>query len=140
MNIRMVLRSCDSVDMYGDNKPYDFIVHLSSPLSLSGYWTISLAEFSLIGHNSRLASQPELFLCSNVCDDNIVGGIKMPLLRRIYFEKPGNIIYHVPYEVRVKQGQLQDIHLYLRNEKNEPASFIRGQVCVTLLLKRLPFH
>lgn len=140
MSIRMILRSFDSIDVYPHNEPYDFRVHLETPLTLSGYWTVALTEFTILGHNPGLTSQPELFLCCNICDDNIVGGREIPLLRRIYAERTGNIIFQSTSAVHVSQGQLQDIHLFIRTDKNEQASFLKGQVCVTLVLRRLPFH
>lgn len=43
----MVLKSTDSLDLYRNNKPYDFHVHLPIPLTLIGHWTVALLEACL---------------------------------------------------------------------------------------------
>lgn len=74
-----------------------------------------------MGHNPTISLKPELPLCSNMCDDNIYGPKAIPLMCK---------------------GQFQDVHHYLRTSKNEPASFIRGDVTATLLLEKItiPFN
>ena len=47
MNVRIVLKSTDSLLFHPSNLFYSFRVHLCQPLNLSGTWTISLAEFSM---------------------------------------------------------------------------------------------
>lgn len=138
MSLRMVLKSTHSALFHPNNQPYSFRVHLPRPLNLRGVWTVSLLEFSLDPGKSKQQGFPEVFLCSNICDDTIVGDTELPLLRRIYLDKE-NIIYQSPYEVPIKLGQFQDIHVYIRDAKNSPASFLSGEVTVALLLRKLPF-
>ena len=133
MSVRMVLKSSDSPLFHPNNQPYNFRVHLPKPLILNGVWTVSLLEFSLDPGQTKQRGLPEVFLCSNICEDTIVGDKEMPLIRRVYLEKE-NIIYQCPYEVPIKLGQFQDVHMYIRD-----ASFLFGEVTVTLLLRKLPF-
>uniref|UniRef100_A0A8W8MMJ6 Uncharacterized protein n=1 Tax=Magallana gigas TaxID=29159 RepID=A0A8W8MMJ6_MAGGI len=77
MSIRLVLRSTDSQQIYSGNTSYDFVVHLPKPLYLQGHWTVSLLEFNL----STASTQPELYVCSNLCQDTVVGERELPLLR-----------------------------------------------------------
>ena len=44
----MVLASDDSKLMYPNNKPYDFRVHMSTPISFTGNWTVLLFEISIV--------------------------------------------------------------------------------------------
>ena len=50
-----------------------------------------------------------------------------------------NIIYQCPCKVPIKLGQFQDVHVYKRDTKSSPASFLSGEVTVTLVLRKLPF-
>ena len=93
MSIRLVLRSSDSQQVYNGNTPHDFMVHLPKPLYLQGHWTISLLEFNL----SVAITQPELYVCSNLCQDSNVGDMK----------KAENIIYNYPYQVPLQFGEFQ---------------------------------
>ena len=138
MSIRMVLKSTDSPLYHPSNQPYNFRVHLPKPLILNGVWTVSLLEFSLDPGQTKQRALPEVFLYSNICEDTIVGDKELPLIRRVYLEKE-NIIYQCPYEVPIKLGQFQDVHMYIRDAKGSPASFLFGEVTVTLLLRKLPF-
>ena len=100
-------------------------------------WTVSLLEFSLDPGQTKQRGLPEVFLCSNICEDTIVGK-ELPLIRIVYLEKE-NIIYQCPYEVPIKLGQFQDVHVYIRDVKGSTASFLFWEVTVTLLLRKLPF-
>lgn len=136
MSIRLVLRSSDSQNVYPGNTPYDFKVHLPKPLYFQGHWTVSLLEFSLLSGNTK----PELYVCSNLCQDSIVGERELPLLRRVFLEKTGNNIYNNPYEVPLRLGEIQDVRVYIKDPTNQPASFLNGGVTVTLLLKKRWFE
>ena len=138
MSQRMVLKSTDSPLYHPSNQPDSFRVHLPKPLILNGVWTVSLLEFSLDPGQTKQRGLPEIFVCSDICEDTIVGEREMPLIRRVYLEKE-NIIYQCPYEVPIKLGQFQDVHVYIKDAKNAPASFLSGEVTVTLLLRRIPF-
>lgn len=138
MSVRMVLKSTDSALFHPSNQPYSFRIHLPRPLDLKGVWTVSLLEFSLDPGKTNQQGFPEVFVCSNICEDTIVGDRELPLLRRVYLDKE-NIIYQSPYEVPVKLGQFQDVHVYIRDAKHSPASFLSGEVTLTLLLRKFPF-
>lgn len=137
MAIRLVLSSKDIAKLHSNNTAYDFRVTLPRPLCLLGYWVVALTEFTV--HDGEIAKPTELYVCSDLCDDSVVGGNEVPLLRRVYHEKDGNTIFSTPYDVPLRIGQLHDIHVYIRDAENKPASFLKGQVTVTLHLKRQPF-
>ena len=134
----MVLKSTNSPLFHPSNQPGSFRVHLPQPLDLKGVWTVSLLEFTINTGQTKYYGTPEIFVYSDICEDTIVGERKLPLLRRVYLDKQ-NIIYQNPYEVPIELRQFQDVHVYIRDAKNAPASFLSGEVTVTLLLRRLPF-
>ena len=137
MSLRMVLKSTDSTLFHPNNTTFSFRVHLPHPLNLDGAWTISLLEFSLDPGKTKQQVSLELFVCCNLCEDSIVGEREIPLLQRVYLEKQH--IYQNPYEVPMKLGHFQDVHVYIRDAKPSPALFLSGEVTVTLLLRKLPF-
>ena len=135
----MVLSSEDCKATYPGNKPYDFLVHLSSPISLSGYWSVSMLEFS-IGRGKTKYPTEELFVFSNLCDNTILAGREVPLLRRVWFDdNKQNVIYELPYDVPLRIGQFQEVHIYIKDSSGSPASFILDRVTVALRLKKHPF-
>ena len=134
----MLLKSSDSPLFHPTNQPYSFRVHLPKPLNLNGVWTVSLLEFSLDPGQTKQRGLPEAFLCSIICEDTIVGDKELPLIRRVYLEKE-NIIYLCLYEVPIKLGQFQDVHVYIRDAKGSPALFLSGEVTSTLLLSKRKF-
>lgn len=75
--MRLVLKSTDSLSVYGDNRACDFRVRLPRHLPLSGDWTIELTEY----RNSDVlaTSLEEIFVYCSVCDDSIVGERQKPL-------------------------------------------------------------
>lgn len=136
----MVLSSEDSKLIYPNNKPHDFRVHLSTPISLTGYWTVSLLEICIERGQAFKYPTTELFVFSNLCDNTVLGGHDVPLLRRVWLkDKKENIIYQVPYNVPLRIGQFQDVHIYINDPQGNQASFIQNKVSVTLHLKKLPF-
>lgn len=52
----MLLKSTDSPDLYSNNTPYDFYVHLPRPLTLTGHWSASLLETSLFSNKAKNGS------------------------------------------------------------------------------------
>ncbi|KAJ8310816.1 hypothetical protein KUTeg_012681 [Tegillarca granosa] len=134
--LRIVLSSTDSTHIYPDNKCYDFRVYLPKQLALSGNSTISLLEFAYQGIKT---SKPELFIYCNLCDDTIVGERELPLLRRIYLKSSDNYIYDQPYEVPLKTVVFQDIQINIKDSNHELASFLQGEVTLTLQLKERLF-
>ena len=137
----MVLASEDSNIIYPNNTPYDFLVQLSTPISLAGYWSISLLEFSIDrGQVPKKYPTAEVFVFSNLCDNTILAGREVPLLRRVWLEDDKrNVIYKLPYDVPLRMGQFQEVHIYIKDSNGNPASFIRDKVTVTLHLKKHPF-
>ena len=81
----------------------------------------------------------KIFFSANSCDlcnDIIVGDSHLPLLRRFYLGPQRNIIFTLPYEIPVRLGYVRDVHIYIKGANMKDASFMKGAVSVTLLLKK----
>ena len=98
---------------------------------------MALAEFN----TANRAQKPELFVYSDVCRDSFIGTSEQPLLRRIVYDNKdqNNIIYDNPYYVPIKLKEIQQIHIYIKDDKGQDASFRKGIVTVTLHFKKFPF-
>ena len=100
-----------------------------------GHWTFSLLEFNL----SLATIQPELYVCSNLCQDSIMKDRESHLLRLVNLKKAMPIIYNYPYQVPLRLREFQNVRVYIRDDSNQPASFLKGVTTVTLLLKKNHF-
>ena len=121
------LSSIDSRLAFPDNKVSAFSCLLPDHLSLSsGNWWCALLEL----HLPEEIQQP-LHLCSNICDESIVGEFKRPILARITnkWTHPNHVIY-----VPLKTRDLAVIHLYLYEGSGEIASLSPGTCYCTLRL------
>lgn len=139
MSVRMVLRSTDSLE-YFDNKPNCFRIQLNKQVQFDGYWTVAVTEFTTESWDVNKKSS-EVFICCDICEETIVGGKDIPLLRRVFLgeKKENNIIYKLPYYIPMKIGQLQQICIYITDRAGNLVSFLDGPVSVTLHFKKFPY-
>ena len=110
------------------------------PYHLRATGLFRFSKFVLSGGRGYTFPTSELFVYANLCDNTVLGGHDVPLLRRVWLkDNKQNIIYHVPYDVPLRMGQFQDVHIYINDSQGKQASFIRDKVSVTLHLKKRPF-
>lgn len=140
MSIRVVASSEDTKKLFSDNKPFDFRIKLNRTVQLDGYWVVALTEFSTAQRDDA-GQHSELFIFSDICLDSFIGNDEQPLLRRIVFDngKQNNVIYDNPYYIPVRLGGLQHIHIYIKDNKGQEASFLKERVTITLHFKKFPF-
>ena len=81
-------------------------------------------------------SKKEIYVHCSACDDSIVGEKIVPLLRRIYLEDTTNIIFTAPYRIPLRFADLTDIYIYIENAQDKEASFLTGELTVTLVFNR----
>lgn len=105
--------STDSAE-YFENKPNYFRVQLNKQIQFDGYWTVALTEIHIQNWITSKKNS-DIFYCSDICEETIVGGKELSLLRYVNLgEKPNsNIIYTAPYYIPIKIGQLQHIAIYI---------------------------
>ena len=153
------LKSSDCSEYYPNNKPYDFKIHLNTTIDLNGYWKLGIAELftlssvtsekcsasniqdKLINHPIVKYRYKPLYVYCNVCQFSSVNGTDQPLLRVIHpdgvygWNDKFDPVYYFP----VRVNELSDIHIYLKDDTNSPASFVTSDVWITLHLRRYPF-
>ena len=132
MDVYLHLDSSQCLDIYPDNRPWSFKIQFNAPLDLSGLWTIALTEIHLDGNFAR---SPLDIFC-NLCAVSIVGGVKLPILRRIFHSDQ---LFSIPYYKKVSLQETNSIEIDIRTSKGETALLLKGPTFVTLHLKRYPF-
>ena len=140
MSLRVVASSEDAKELFSENKPFNFRIKLNRPIHLDGYMVMALIEFSIAERHDGGHLQNCSFF-SYICQDSFIGNNEQPLLRRIFFDnvKQNNVIYDNPYYIPVRLGGIQHIHIYIKDNKGQDASFLKGRVTVTLHFKKFPF-
>ena len=136
----MVLSSDDVNTLYPNNTSYDFRIQFNRQIQLDGYWVVALTEFTTTDWDDK-TKQNELLVCSDICQDTFVRFTEVPLIRRVYTSgnKQENIVYNYPYYISVKIGNVQQMHIYIKDRRGLPATFLKGRVTVTLHFKKFPF-
>ena len=144
MDKYLTLRSTDCKTYFPENKSNDFKVHLNNPLHLKeGQWLVGLSEITILNWSSKKTADIfDVYIYSSLCENSPVSDSELPLLRHIVLQgnkKERRFVFPTCHYIPVKVRDIQDIHLYIKDRKGEPASFITGPVIVTLHLKPLPF-
>lgn len=143
MDRYLYITSDQSDSYFADNKVYTFKIHLDSPMFLSGFWKVGLAEFHARQGKVKLnADETSLYIFTNICKESIVDGTEQPLLRRVekntkngwsYFLNP---VFYLP----VKRKELLEFEVYIRSGKGTSASFLQSPAHLTLHFKQYPFY
>lgn len=148
----MVLKSSDGSHLFEQNMAYDFTVQLDRQINLEAYWVVALTEIDLT-YKSSSKYIDDVYVYSNICEESFVGSSEKPLLRKVHISKDAtdarvirkmkhyrtNVIFNTPYYVPVRLGQVNQVHIYLRDDKGQPCSVINLEACVTLHFKKYPF-
>jgi hypothetical protein len=130
-----VLRSSDSNTLYPSNEPFDFRVVLPKWLVFEGQWTIELSEF--YATNISKTKTKELFIYCDICDTSVVGKQYRTLLRHVVLESNKNQIFMRPYPVPLRIQEFENIRFDLRDKDDNPATFLSGEVILTLFFRPL---
>ena len=77
----------------------------------------------------------DLFLCSDICEESLVGDIVIPVLQRIKRKSNGFIINDINHVIwlRMMRPQLTSIRFYIVNERGDIMSFGGDKLKCTLL-------
>jgi hypothetical protein len=123
------LSSEDSIATFPTNSAEDFSCLLADRLQLHNeVWQCGLVEFRL----TERPAQPT-YLCSNICEDSIVGGYKLPVLCRVDNKntQPSHVIY-----LRVKTSEVSVIRLYLENSSGRSEPLTNATAYCTLRFRK----
>ena len=77
--------SCkDSLHFNPNNKANNFIVVLPEPIEIQGKWEVALTGIVYLSPHKGKKSPKFLLVYSDVCEDTVINGSKLPLLHRIF--------------------------------------------------------
>lgn len=134
----MVLRSFDSKEVHKHNETFDFRVKLDTPLCLDGSWVVAMTEITMDKLKTSYRKQ-NFYVYSNICKESFVGPTLLPLLRKVYFTSTFGMIYDTPSYTPVNSKYIHDIHIYIKDDTDKIASYLTGDLTVTLHLKKLNY-
>lgn len=110
----------------------DFTVSLPKRLTLPGEWVCALLEF----HCPSITGVHCLHVCTNICEESIVGDCTLPILKKIMYNDfdfgMNDLIY-----LRVNQRELTHIRIYIKDDEGRSVSFQEGTLTCTLRLQRV---
>ena len=109
----------------------DTTLDLPVPLDVEGFMC------GIIEMSGKLTTyKGDLYLCSDICEESIVGDTIMPVLQNIRRRANGVIINDVNHVIwwRLIRPKITNIHLYIANAGGEIMSFRDDKLKCTLLL------
>ena len=130
----LFLSSDDSRVTHPQNKPTSFVTELPRPLHLKGFWVCSLREFHL---TTDTIHDDYFYVCSNICEDSIVGETLQPVLRRIPVKSPLTFAFYDTFHFKVSKSDLQRIEISIRDSAFKKIDISTGTVLCTLHLQRV---
>ena len=109
----------------------DSITQLPTTLEIQGYGCGVIEMTGKVYHSEK---EP-IYLCSDICEESIVGQSKMPVLRRIKRGASGivNSNIHNVIWLRVMRPTISSVRLYISNSKGEIISLGDEKLNCTLL-------
>lgn len=131
----LYLTSNDSNVCFSDNKPWRFKIHLNSPLVFHGKWEVALLEF--VAHGSK-ATNKNLDIFCNICEESIVKGEKRHILRRITFDcnRQWNACFYTPIYLNLILKEMCEFEIYIKDLNDRDATFLKEPVLLTLHFKK----
>lgn len=114
---------------YPESNGNDFIIPLHKPLDLHGEWSCALVQFS---HTLQVPKTIRSYMvCTDVCKDSFVNDFSLPIIYRVNTGRSVKQPLRETY-VKVKQGSVQSVRVYIRDTKGDTPSFRLGDVECTL--------
>jgi hypothetical protein len=132
----LFLASSDSKEFYPENIPSQFIVQLPHILQLQGDWFCALRSFDYRGDT---VLPPELYICSDICEDSIVRNTQTSVLQYINTPektKSLSLQFKDPYYLKITQTQLNRIKFCLLSSTLTQTNISTGTVHCILHLKK----
>ena len=126
------LSSRDSMQYFPGNNTSRFTVKLPEILHLNGQWEVALCEIGL----PKAKPQPKkLLVCSEICNESIIGEKRLPLLRVVTGKVPASFrtLQYIP----VRPQDIERITLYIASATGAPVSFDQGECSCTLHFKNV---
>ena len=131
MDRPFLLYACSehSQDIFPNNTPPNFAIHLKRPVHLEGQWECALVQFVFDG-------KPEAgyFVCCDLVRESHTGDYMLPVLRQVRDKmwQFKNLLY-----VPLKSRDFNAIRIYLRTWKNGEPTRVKNTVYCTLHFRRI---
>ena len=125
------LSSKDSLRFHPDNKGYNFTVELPERVELRGNWKVALCD---IFFNEKISDT--LMVCSDICDDSFARDSLEPILRMVMPNNKRSQIFSDTFYLGVRQSNLGRIKIYIKDSSFNNAVALKGEVQLTLHLKK----
>lgn len=133
----MTLRSTDSKNFYPTNNSKRFIVQLDEQIELNGHWKVGLVE---IGTSKGFNVSRDVYVYSNICGNNIVGGSRTSLLRRFFLKRGKNdVVFSTPMYINVTTNSFHSIEIDLKSREGQDLPLATDTVITIVLHFRKPF-
>lgn len=121
--------SAECKDLYPDNKPEDFVIHLPKPIHMEGEWECGLLQFQY-----NVSTEKPYYVCCDLVRESFVGDYTLPVLRRVRLKGIQFIkVIYVPLKTR----DFNSIRVYMRSWKNKDPTGLRGRSFCTLHFRRV---
>ena len=132
------LSDTDSLDTHPFNRASDFTIDLPQILHLEGEWVCALADVSY-SNILEYSGLSHIFICTDICQQSIVGTTKIPVLRRCAINnllEYTDYIFNNLFYIRVSRDQINHIRIYIRDQSLKPISIQIKSLKCTLHLKK----
>ena len=101
----------NSVQMYGNNKPWDYTIQLREPLSLPDRSMVSLTDFIYPpGHLEDI-----IIISCDICSFNYINGEKVNFLRILAPEDQAVTSLSEPNEIQINRNYINSIRIKITN-------------------------
>ena len=121
----------DSIEIFKDNKPEDFVLQLDKNIVLNDNSTVELLEF-----RCRLSEKDRdvLYIQSDICENSYLCGKSLPVLRIIPLPgtKNHSVVFDKPIILKSVTGSLNRLRIYISSKHFSEFSVSLLEVQVTL--------
>jgi hypothetical protein len=143
-NIFVHVQSDDenNLEYFPNNTSYNFKVHLTEPLTLTGVWKIALCDIFINENSKQTNYANQLYIFCNIAGVSILSGKQQSsLMRAVSPRKKGEWIesFWQLYYIDVNKSQVFDFEIYITDRSFKLATFLKKPVSITLHFRQYPF-
>lgn len=134
MSIYVYINSSADSLYFPQNEPYRFKCKLNKTLYLDGKWDVCITEILFTGDIK--SNYDSLFnVYCDVCAESFINEEYEPLLRRVFLEKSGYIVFTPLYYLPVIKSEISEIELFIKNNERNYAHTLKYPTEVVLHFK-----
>ena len=132
----LYLSSQDSTTYFPSNTTGHFVVKLPEVYKLPGHWEVALTEIHFPVVTDKTPGPFSVH--SDICEETVTGGIKAPVLRKIFDTTTTSIeaTFTQNYYIPVRSQELGSIRIFIKSDKGNTVSFKEGVLHCTLHIRK----